>query len=302
MKKWSLGILMAIASLVTYGQKNNLTNNHSLLWKISGNGLTKPSYLYGTIHMICKDDGILSDSLKEAIRNADDVYLEVDMDNLFEMIGAIKHMKMLGDTTLEDLLNKEDYEKVKNYFTKNSGGLPFSMMESFKPMLMESMIMENSSVCDETVVLEQVIMQEAKQNGKQIKGLETLAYQASLFDSIPYKLQADQLVKMVDSSGTGGDDKEYTEMLKAYKSQDLDALNKLMNSEDNTIPNFKKLLLDNRNQNWAKKLNDLMKDKSLVIAVGAGHLPGDEGVINLLRKQGYKVTPVKNIITKAREI
>lgn len=300
MKKLSLGVLMAFASLVSFAQKTN--SAHSLLWQISGNGLQKPSYLYGTMHMLCKEDGILSDSLKQAIHNADEVYLEVDMDNLFEMIGALKQMKMRGDTTLADLLSKEDYEKVKTYFSQKSAGLSFSMLESYKPMLMESVIMENSSVCDESVVLEQVIMEEAKRNGKEIKGLETLAYQASIFDSIPYKLQAEQLVKMVDSAGTGSDDREFSEMLNAYKSQDLDALDKLMNSEEDNIPGFKNLLLVNRNQNWVKKLNDLMKNKSLVVAVGAGHLPGEQGVINLLRKQGYKVTPVKNIITKAREI
>ena len=90
----------------------------SLLWEISGNGLAKPSYLYGTIHMICKDDAALGDSLVAAIERSDRVYFEVDMDNLMEMLTALKDFKMKNDTTLADLLSKEDYEKVKEYMEK----------------------------------------------------------------------------------------------------------------------------------------------------------------------------------------
>src|SRR4030095_15052658 len=107
----------------------------SLLWEISGNGLTKPSYLYGTIHMICKDDAILGDSLIAAIQRSDRVYFEVDMDNLMEMITALKDFKMRNDTTLADLLSKEDYEKVKEFMESKSGLLPFSKLETYKPML-----------------------------------------------------------------------------------------------------------------------------------------------------------------------
>ena len=97
----------------------------SLLWEISGNGLTKPSYLYGTIHMICKDDAALGDSLVAAIEKSDRVYFEVDMDNLMEIFSAFKDFKMRNDTTLADLLSKEDYEKVKEYMESKSTLLPF---------------------------------------------------------------------------------------------------------------------------------------------------------------------------------
>src|SRR5512138_1785036 len=93
-------------------QKNKKLEN-SLLWEISGNGLTKPSYLYGTIHMICKEDAMIGDSLVSAIQKSDRVYFEVDMDNLMEMLTAFKDFKMRNDTTLADLLSKEDYRRVK---------------------------------------------------------------------------------------------------------------------------------------------------------------------------------------------
>src|SRR6185503_2027933 len=92
----------------------------SLLWEISGNGLMKASYLYGTIHMICKDDASVGDSLVAAIERSDRVYFEVDMDNLLEILMAFKDFKMRNDTTLSDLLSKEDYEKVKKFMEAKS--------------------------------------------------------------------------------------------------------------------------------------------------------------------------------------
>ena len=71
-------------------------DNNTLLWKVTGNGLTKPSYLYGTIHMLCADDATLSDHMKSIIRRADEVYFEVDLDNLMEMLAVMTKMKMKG--------------------------------------------------------------------------------------------------------------------------------------------------------------------------------------------------------------
>ncbi|TMI97547.1 MAG: TraB/GumN family protein [Bacteroidetes bacterium] len=112
MKKWSLGLLVAITSLAPLSQEKSKNDFKTLLWQISGNGLQKPSYLFGTIHMICSDDALLSDSLKNAIQNTEAVYFEVDMDNLFEMLGVVRKMKMRDDTTLADLLDKEDYQNI----------------------------------------------------------------------------------------------------------------------------------------------------------------------------------------------
>ena len=130
-----------------------------------------------------------------------------------------------------------------------------------------------------------------------------MGYQASVLDSIPYKLQAEQLVSYIDNAMKGGDDdKELSEMMEAYKSQDLKKLEEMLMKSDPSISNYTDILLYNRNHNWIEKLKELLPEKSLLIAVGAGHLPGKEGCINLLRLQGYKVTPVKNKVTVLREI
>jgi len=267
----------------------------TLLWQISGNGLQKPSYLFGTIHLVCKEDAVLSDSLLSAIQNTEQVYFEVDMDNLFEIFGVIRQMKMKNDTTLADLLSEEDYKKIKQWFENKNSLLPFSMLETYKPLLAASTIMESGMSCEGAVAMEQVILEEAKKYKKRINGLETMAYQMSIFDSIPYKIQAQQLLKFIEDEGKDSDaSKEYEELQQAYKEQDLDKLDEQMRRNDLGIARFEEILLHNRNRNWVNKLKAILPEKSILIAVGAGHLPGQQGIITLLRKEGFTVKPIMN--------
>lgn len=295
MKGVLLGLALSAVAVCGFAQK---TANNTLLWKISGNGLSKPSYLFGTIHLLCADDIQLSDSLKAAIRRSDNVYLELDMDNIFEMIGVMGKMKMRNDTTLADLLTPAQYDSVKAYFKQQSTMLPFSVLETYKPMLTASMLMQGATNCDNQVAMEQLIMKEAKAQGRRIKGLETMAFQLSIFDSIPYRLQAKQLLNYVEQSGDTSSKDDFEELSTAYRSQNLDTLEAITRRDDMGLANFTELLLYNRNANWTEKLRELMKNEALVIAVGAGHLPGARGVISLLRNAGYTVTPVKNDMTK----
>src|SRR5687767_8666857 len=123
MKRVSAGLFLSFVALSVLGQSGK--ENNTLLWKISGNGIDKPSYLFGTIHLICSEDAVLSDNLKKAINLSQEVFFEVDMDNMFEMLGVFGKMKMRGDTTWKDLLSQKDYEKVKDYFEDKGSILPF---------------------------------------------------------------------------------------------------------------------------------------------------------------------------------
>ncbi|HEX2607133.1 MAG TPA: TraB/GumN family protein, partial [Flavisolibacter sp.] len=228
-----LGLFAALGFVANSQTKAPASSSeNTLLWRVSGKNITRPSYLFGTMHMICADDIELSDSLTQAIRQADQVFLELDMDNLFEIMSAMSQMKMRNDTTLSDLLTKEEYSTVKNYFSSHSSMLPFAMLETYKPLLAASMLMEmKSSGCDHMISMEQLIMDEAKRNDKKIKGLETMNYQLSIFDSIPYKLQAQQLVKMV-SSTDNKDDQEMEVLTEAYRKQQLNKMEELTKNED----------------------------------------------------------------------
>jgi uncharacterized protein YbaP (TraB family) len=296
MKKAILWSLVTAVGLTAFSQESAKTDN-TLLWRISGKNLQKPSYLFGTIHLLCGNDVKLSDSLQTAIRTTDKVYLELDMDNLMELMSVVTKMKMNGDTTLEDLLSPDEYKKVKTFFDDQGTLLPFSLLETYKPMLAASTLMQSSFDCENAVAMEQLVMKEAKRFGKSINGLETMSFQMSIFDSIPYSVQAKQLLQYVENYGKQ-DDSMFRDLSEAYKNQELKKLEELTNKDDSGIEGFNDILIYNRNQAWVEKLEKLMPENSLVVAVGAGHLPGKRGMIELLRKAGYTVEPVKNDMLK----
>jgi len=265
---------------------------NSLLWRISGKGLSRPSYLFGTMHIICADDAALSDSLKAVIAACDEVYFEINLSDMSDMMNAIKYMQMNDSKRLSDLLQPDEYARVKDYFAKHSSMLPFGMLERFKPMLISGLIEEQGLGCQTTDGMELRIMKELKTSNKPVNGLETAAFQAGLFDSIPYEDQAKELVKDIDSAD---ENKKVTQQLAdLYTRQDLDGIEKLSDKDDSGMSGYMDLLLYNRNRKWARELKKLLPGRSLLVAVGAAHLPGKEGVIELLRKEGYKVEPVKN--------
>jgi uncharacterized protein YbaP (TraB family) len=284
-------VLICLLSFCTPFSQNPLPGYpKTLLWKISANNLLQPSYIFGTMHILCADEANLSDSMKKIIGQCDEIYFEIDMTDMMGMMSAMKYMRMNDDKKLSDILSKPDYAKVKRYFENHSPVLPFSMLERFKPMLISSLMEQDDLPCKTTDGMELVIMKEAKDQNKKISGLETASFQASLFDSIPYQDQAQDLIKYIDSSDQY---KKMTDTLaKAYAAQDLNKIEELTLREDPSAAGYMDLLLYARNRKWVSKIKQLLPGKSLLFAVGAGHLPGEQGLISLLRKNGYTVTPV----------
>lgn len=272
---------------------------HTLLWRISGKNITRPSYLFGTMHVLCAKDALLSDSLKTVIRNCDEIWFEINLSDMVGMLSSIKYMRMNDDKKLSDLLKPDEYDRVKAYFAKHESMLPFSILERFKPMLISGLIEEQDLDCETTDGMELTIMKESKPYHKPVDGLETAEFQASLFDSIPYEEQAKELVNYIDSSA---ENKQLTQQLVTlYNKQDLDGIDELSRKEDPGMTAYMDLLLYARNRKWAKRLDTLVREKSLLIAVGAAHLPGKGGVIELLRKEGYTVDPVMNEVVKGQQ-
>ena len=264
-------------------------NDNSLLWEISGKGI-RPSYLFGTFHLMCREDITLSINLKDIIKNADVVYFEVDIDDMAATIAAMSFIKMKNDTTLTDLFTPNQFKKIESYF-KDSLGMPLSFLKSMKPMLLQALLYPKMMACENMSGMELALSQVASENKKDVLGLETFAFQASIFDSIPYRVQAAELLKTIDSMPEMRI--MLDSMLTIYKSQNLSALD-IISSEEFNNGNAREILLDNRNRNWVKQLQVLMNKKRLFVAVGAGHLGGKNGVIALLRKQGYIVKPIEN--------
>lgn len=266
-------------------------DNNTLLWQVSGNGLDKPSYLFGTFHLLCKEDIHFSEALKTAMQRADTVYMEMDMDDPSTLMGGMLYMTMKDGKKLQDFYTEAEYKRLSDFFN-DSLKTPIMMLQRMKPYFLVALFYPRLMDCKTVSGVEQELISLAKEYKKEIKGLETIQFQASVFDSIPYEWQAKELLKNVDS--TKEMKKEFDQMARLYMHQQLDSLASMMNESEFSDTGFGKILLVDRNKNWAKELNHIMKHESVFVAVGAGHLPGKNGLINLLREMGYKLTPVRN--------
>lgn len=276
-------------------ESQTTTDGNSLLWEISGNGLEKSSYLFGTIHMIAAEDFFLTNIMKEKFQASEQLALELDMDNPMMFLSAMSGMMMKNGTTLKDLLTEAEYKQVTAHFQKV--GMPMFMVNKILPLVTSSMIMEegggNPLAGDGGMKsYEMEFMEMAKAKQIEVEGLETVQDQLSVFDSIPYKEQAKMLVEALNGEGDMGNT-TFDDMVKLYKAQDLDGLYKLITEDSEDMKQYEDVLLIKRNKNWIPKISKMSAAKPTFFAVGAGHLPGEYGVINLLKAAGYTLTPLK---------
>jgi uncharacterized protein len=269
-----------------YGQKED----KSLLYEISGNGLAQPSYVYGTIHIICKDDFVMNEATKQKFSEAQQVYLELDMDDPKMMPEMMKSMYMTDGSTLKTLLSEADYQKVSQFF-KDSLKTDIGMMDKMKPFVLSSMTIPKLIACP-SQSYEETFVKMAKNENKEVLGLETVQEQFGALDKMGMKKQADlMLVKMIENWDDGK--REMKQMIADYKNQDVEALVEDMAKSKTMDAEFEEDLLANRNQNWIPKIQKITKEKPTFFAVGAGHLGGKKGVIALLRESGFTVKAIK---------
>ena len=266
-------------------------DDNTLLWKVSGNGLKKPSFLFGTFHLLCKDDIHFSDQLVKAVKLCDKIYMEMDMDDPSMLLGSMLYMNMKDGKKLEDLYTPEEYQRLQSYFA-DTLKMPVMLLQRAKPYFLVALLYPRMMQCSNPVGVETELVKMAKEDGKEIRGLETMQFQASVFDTIPYEWQAKELLKNIDSFSVYKD--EFDTTLSFYKNQQLNSLKNMINKSEFGSDQYSDLLLNNRNKNWVSQLKEIMKNESVFVAVGAGHLVGDSGVISLLRKEGYKVEPLEN--------
>jgi hypothetical protein len=266
-------------------------DDNSLLWEITGNGLNKASYLFGTFHLMCKDDIHFSAQLNVAVANADKVYMEMDMDDPSIMLTGLLMMNMKDGKKLADLYSAAEYEKVSAYF-KDSLHMPIGLLQKTKPFFLGAMLYPKMMPCKTVSGVEEELMKLAKLQKKEIKGLETIEFQSAVFDSIPYEEQAKDLLKSIDSIASY--QKYFDTMITVYKSQRLTEIETLFKDTEFGMEDHQDLLLNDRNKNWVNQLKTIMKSESVFVAVGAGHLVGKEGLISLLRKEGYTLKPIFN--------
>ncbi len=260
----------------------------TLLFKITGNGLTKPSYVFGTLHMVCTETYKLPDPVKKAIVGSDVIYTEVEIATMqTEAMAAMKFMMAAQDSSLDKLLSADEYKKV-GAFLNDTLGMPIDQLKALKPNAIATIGLQKMAPCSPfSSVDETLIKNFPKKNNK---GLETIAYQMELLMSAPIKTQAKILVETVKDWNKGK--AELKKMMDAYVAGNLDLLYKLMSESESSEMLNQAELIDARNKNWAKEMPAIMKANSVFFAVGAGHLPGKNGVLELLKAKGYTVTPI----------
>ncbi|MEZ5009155.1 MAG: TraB/GumN family protein [Chitinophagales bacterium] len=263
--------------------------NQSLFWQIRGKDIEKPSYLYGTIHVISAEDYFLGENVKQKLVEADKLIMEIDLDEMD--MNAIANAGLLPDNkTIKDYLSEEDYEFISTRLS-DSIGLSRSQFEMayarMKPIFIQQLVVYKF-LGENPASYESNFNEIASMNDVDSYGLETFREQLDFLDQIPIE---DQLQDMVDAIRDWNETKsQFEALVAAYKLQDLEVLNHLIEDEMES-PKMRELLLNKRNTQWMPELSTWIDEGNAFIAVGAGHLEGEFGVINLLRRAGYEVWP-----------
>ncbi len=274
---------LLIMNNLAFAQKQK---EEALLWKLTGNEIAEPSYLYGTIHIICEKDIRINAAEAKAFSDAKKIYLELDLDSptLASEIQAAAHSK----SHLREQISAKGYSEIDDFFTQQLG---YSMeaVGMVKPYYLLSFTYKPNIGCQDPISIEQLLVNEAKEQRKEIYGLETLKQQTEVYDKLSVRKQARLLLKQVRRSHLTGEN--YAEILELYQNGRVESLNKkIINSPSRKL---NRKLLKKRNQAWVKSLKGVFCEQSTFVAVGAAHLGGRAGLIHQFRKQGYSVEAVK---------
>ena len=301
MKRIFLTSVLAIVAIVGV--------NAQLLYKISGNGVGKPSYIVGTYHLAPASYVDSIPGANEALASVEQVCGEVDMSEMESMAGVQKVMAamMLPDgKSLSDILSDEEMGKLNAFMNEVMGAdlnnpLIAAQLGKMTPAAIANQLqlvqyMKMTPGFNPNALIDSYFQSEAKKADKPVIGFETIDFQISvLYTGSTIERQKEQLICMIDNQ-------EYNQMVmeqltKAYFSQDIDAVlavteEKLGTSCDST-PEEEEALIYGRNADWVEKIPAIIGDKSTLFVVGAAHLPGERGVLELLKKEGYTVEGVR---------
>lgn len=266
-----------------------------LFWKVSGNGLAAPSYLFGTHHLIQKEQIPDFDKILEFINEVDMVVGELDLSDMAGMQFKLIKGAMMKDTTLSDLVSANELMLIDSAF-KEVSGIGVKKFQKFKPMMLNTMYtvllyMKQNNIKKEPEAIDLIVQKAGKRNKKKIIGLETVEQQIDiLFNSISLKQQAELLVKTITDKNKSF---EISNKLNEYYLKgDLKNLQLLSSEEPEMTPELSKAMIDNRNNNWIEQLKVHFQTNSCFVAVGCLHLTGQTGLLNQLADLGFTIEPV----------
>lgn len=288
-------IILSLATLIIA-----LSGNAQILYKVSGNGAKGDSYVMGTHHLAPISILDSLESFNSAINSVDAVYGEIDQS---EMNSPQTQQKMMmaamapADSTLSKIFTKEQFDSIDNVIKKYSGGqASLAMLDAMKPSLVSQqlMILMNMQVIPNFNPMQQLdthVQTIGIQANKEANGFETIDFQINILFGDPISKQAEDLLESIRKEEKV---KSFSlDLYNAYMTQDIEKVRQLMIDPDLGLePEDEAKMLTNRNINWVNQLKTILPQKSVFVCVGAGHLPGENGVLNLLRQAGYTITPV----------
>ena len=273
-------------------QTKKVKEQSALLYEISGNGLKTPSYIYGTIHIICPKDMIAADKFDKYIGASEQVIMELDFDDQAEMSLMSNAAYLPDGKMLADYLTAEQYTKVSE-LVKNTLGIPIENVKNIHPLFLSTTISTSPKVlgCNAPGSYELSFLKTATERKKAVEGLETVQMELDAINSSPIEKQAESLYKIALNPKKSFD--EFKKLVETYKTQNSDEVYKTLETAFADDPVFQVKLLDERNANWIPKIEKAIKEKASFVAVGSGHLGGKTGVLKLLREKGYKLKPIR---------
>jgi uncharacterized protein YbaP (TraB family) len=284
------GYLFLASAVALFAAHVAVAQPGTILYEVSGKNLKKPSYILGTFHAICPTEMPPEAKLKSFIKNADQVMLELDMDDPAVRLSMGPQMMIAGGKTLKDFYTDAEYAKIDALF-KTTVGVPIESLKMLKPSLLSVMVLTNPKLIGcKTEAIDLLVVREATAAGKPISGLETVDIQMAALDSSPIEKQARDLYEL--AADPAKSIAELREMMGINKSQDSEKLFAVAARQMKSDGVAQKKLLDDRNRAWIPKLTASMSKGSVFAAVGAGHLGGANGVIRLLKARGYKLKPI----------
>lgn len=261
----------------------------TLFWEISGKDLTKPSYLFGTMHIIPKSEFRNFDVADDLLERSERLVLEMEIDvPLKQQMEWAKLMMLPEGQLISDFTDEDNFTRLRSYAIDSLEikEFLFNAYIKMKPFAFYSALIPHA-IGKKIEGFELHFSKIATKKEIPVFGLESFEYQMAIFDSIPYPEQINLFFdEDLDLRN------EMYEMLEIYWSQDIYAMAGLVSEENSEYARFEEKLLSMRNQNWAGQLENLMPEYSCFVAVGAAHLAGPDGLIRLLREKGYTVNPV----------
>lgn len=282
-----IGFFLLIILVVMSLKKNKPKEN--LLWEITSPYSKNKSYLFGTIHLIEKEFFSLPKSLIKKIKNSSTVIFETP----YPTNSNVRELMLLPEGgNILTFFSESEKKKIINWSEKNLKINENEFQESYGKykLFVLNQTITQLPYLDNSVSYEQEIYKTIKSSQKKIEGLETIEEQIKLLDEIPIENQKKQIIYAIDS--LVNNQRILREMQLAYKKQDLQVIYKWIEKESANSEVSLDLFLEKRNLKWLPKIINEINKKSTFIAVGAGHLAGEKGLINLLRKNGFKLKSI----------